>query len=72
MCGILGFSRSFDPHALSAGLRALAYRGPDDSGRFVYKAARTVRPHLHTEDSSLVPLSARAFLDHLMGEGMAQ
>ncbi|MEN8132741.1 MAG: asparagine synthase (glutamine-hydrolyzing) [Pseudomonadota bacterium] len=35
MCGILGFSGSFDPTALDKGLQAIAHRGPDDSGVFV-------------------------------------
>ena len=34
MCGILGFSGSFDAAALHAGLRTLTHRGPDDSGVF--------------------------------------
>lgn len=38
MCGILGYSGSFDPAALSAGLTAIAHRGPDDAGVFVDEA----------------------------------
>jgi asparagine synthase (glutamine-hydrolysing) len=35
MCGILGYSGQFDSAVLSDGLRAIAHRGPDDSGLFV-------------------------------------
>jgi asparagine synthase (glutamine-hydrolysing) len=35
MCGILGFSGSFDAAALQSGLGALAHRGPDDTGTFM-------------------------------------
>lgn len=39
MCGILGFSGSFDPALLHAGLRSISHRGPDDSGVFVDAAS---------------------------------
>jgi asparagine synthase (glutamine-hydrolysing) len=39
MCGILGFSGSFDTAALHAGLRSIAHRGPDDSGQFIDPAS---------------------------------
>jgi asparagine synthase (glutamine-hydrolysing) len=39
MCGIFGFSGSFKADWLHAGLRAMAHRGPDDSGVFVSKSA---------------------------------
>lgn len=32
MCGILGYSGSFEAAALQAGLEAIGHRGPDDSG----------------------------------------
>lgn len=39
MCGLLGFSGPFEMAALQAGLRAIAHRGPDDSGVFADAAA---------------------------------
>ena len=39
MCGLLGFSGPFEMDALQAGLRAIAHRGPDDSGVFADAAA---------------------------------
>ena len=35
MCGILGYSGAYNSVKLSAGLAAIAHRGPDDSGEFV-------------------------------------
>jgi asparagine synthase (glutamine-hydrolysing) len=56
MCGILGYSGSFDPSALSAGLRAIAHRGPDDSGEFVDGAARVGLGHARLSILDLSPL----------------
>ena len=39
MCGVLGFSGTFDAAAISAGLRSIAHRGPDDSGQFIDSAS---------------------------------
>ncbi len=39
MCGILGFSGKCNATALSAGLQAIAHRGPDDFGIFIDAAA---------------------------------
>ena len=35
MCGIIGYSGTFELSLLHKGLRAIAHRGPDDSGEFV-------------------------------------
>ncbi|MCG8345682.1 MAG: asparagine synthase (glutamine-hydrolyzing) [Chlorobiales bacterium] len=39
MCGILGYSGSFDAAGLSAGLETIAHRGPDDSGMYADEQA---------------------------------
>jgi asparagine synthase (glutamine-hydrolysing) len=39
VCGIIGAYGSFESDALSAGIRAMAHRGPDDNGVFVDPAA---------------------------------
>ena len=39
LCGILGFSGRFGRSSLAAGWRAIAHRGPDDSGVYVNEAA---------------------------------
>ncbi len=54
MCGILGFSGAFDPAALSAGLRAISHRGPDDSG--VFTTARLGLGHVRLSILDLSPL----------------
>jgi asparagine synthase (glutamine-hydrolysing) len=56
MCGILGFSGSFDSVALSAGLRAIAHRDPDDSGVFVDVAAQVGLGHVRLSILDLSPL----------------
>lgn len=45
MCGIIGYSGSFDPARLSDALRAIAHRGPDDSGVFVDDRAEVGMGH---------------------------
>ena len=35
MCGLLGYFGAYDSGKLTAGLTAIAHRGPDDSGEFV-------------------------------------
>lgn len=39
MCGIIGFSGSFDICALNTGIKALHHRGPDDSDLYVDEAS---------------------------------
>jgi asparagine synthase (glutamine-hydrolysing) len=56
MCGILGFSGPFDAAALNAGLRAIAHRGPDDSGVFVDGQARVGLGHVRLSIIDLSPL----------------
>ena len=62
MCGILGFSGSFDPAALSTGLRAIAHRGPDDSGVFVDAAAGVGLGHVRLSILDLSQLGHQPML----------
>ena len=55
MCGILGYSGSFNPAVLDAGLHTIAHRGPDDSGVFVDRASGTGLGHVRL---SILDLSA--------------
>lgn len=63
MCGILGFSGSFDPAALNAGLRAIAHRGPDDAGVFFDAAAGVGLGHARLSIIDLSPLGHQPMLD---------
>ncbi len=56
MCGILGFSGSFDSAALTDGLLAIAHRGPDDSGVYVDTAAGIGLGHVRLSILDLSPL----------------
>lgn len=56
MCGILGFLGHIDAAALHAGLRAIAHRGPDDSGVFVDEQARVGLGHVRLSIIDLSPL----------------
>jgi asparagine synthase (glutamine-hydrolysing) len=56
MCGILGFSGRFDRSSLDAGLRAIAHRGPDDSGVYVSEAAGVGLGHARLSILDLSPL----------------
>lgn len=56
MCGILGFSRPFDPAVLRAGLHAIAHRGPDDSGQFFDDQAGVGLGHVRLSIIDLSPL----------------
>ncbi len=62
MCGILGFSGSFGPAVLDAGLRAIAHRGPDDSGVFVDTAAGVGLGHVRLSILDLSPLGHQPML----------
>ena len=62
MCGILGFSGSFDPATLNAGVRAIAHRGPDDSGVFVDAAAGVGLGHVRLSSLDLSPLGHQPML----------
>jgi asparagine synthase (glutamine-hydrolysing) len=55
MCGILGFSGSFDTAALHAGLRSIAHRGPDDSGIYTDTAAGIGLGHVRLSILDLSP-----------------
>lgn len=63
MCGILGFSGSFDPAALNAGLRAIAHRGPDDSGVFFDALAGVGLGHARLSIIDLSPLGHQPMLN---------
>jgi asparagine synthase (glutamine-hydrolysing) len=56
MCGIIGYSGSFDPAALERGIAAIAHRGPDDSGVFVGEAAAVGLGHARLSIIDLSPL----------------
>ncbi|MBI1302804.1 MAG: asparagine synthase (glutamine-hydrolyzing) [Phycisphaera sp.] len=56
MCGIIGYSGSFEPSALRAGVAAIAHRGPDDSGVFVDGAAAVGLGHARLSIIDLSPL----------------
>lgn len=56
MCGILGYSGRFDPHALERGLDCIAHRGPDDCGVFVDSVARIGLGHRRLAILDLTPL----------------
>lgn len=63
MCGILGFSGSFDRAALNAGLCAIAHRGPDDSGVFVDAAAGVGLGHVRLSILDLSTLGHQPMLE---------
>jgi asparagine synthase (glutamine-hydrolysing) len=56
MCGFIGFSGSFDMGALQAGLRAIAHRGPDDSGVWTDESAGIGLGHVRLSILDLSPL----------------
>lgn len=63
MCGVLGFSGSFDPAALGAGLGAIAHRGPDDSGEFFDEQASVGLGHARLSIIDLSPLGHQPMAD---------
>jgi asparagine synthase (glutamine-hydrolysing) len=62
MCGILGYSGMFSPAALRAGLRAIAHRGPDDSGVYVDSAFGLGLAHVRLAIQDLSPLGHQPML----------
>lgn len=62
MCGILGFSGGFDGAALGIGLRAIAHRGPDDSGVFVDQGAGIGLGHVRLSIQDLSPMGHQPML----------
>lgn len=56
MCGIVGFSGEGDAPGLEAALRAIAHRGPDDSGVFVDPGARVGLGHVRLSIIDVSPL----------------
>lgn len=62
MCGIIGFSGTFEPAALNAGLRVLRHRGPDDSGLHVDKIAGIGLGHTRLSILDLSPLGHQPML----------
>ena len=66
MCGIIGISGPINIAALQAGTRAIAHRGPDDSGLFVDEAAQIGLGHTRL---SIVELSALGHQPMLSDDG---
>ena len=62
MCGIIGFSGTFEPAALNAGLRTLRHRGPDDSGLHIDKLAGIGLGHTRLSILDLSPLGHQPML----------
>ena len=56
MCGFIGFSGAFEMGALQAGLRAIAHRGPDDSGLWADASAGVGLGHVRLSILDLSPL----------------
>src|SRR5690349_11619808 len=56
MCGILGFSGAFELDSLRAGLKAIAHRGPDDSGVFAEASGLVGLGHARLAIQDLSPL----------------
>ncbi len=54
MCGIIGYIGVFCPGVLKEGLRAIAHRGPDDSGEFIHEASGVGLGHVRL---SIIDLS---------------
>jgi asparagine synthase (glutamine-hydrolysing) len=63
MCGLVGFSGSYDPAVLEAGIRAISHRGPDDSGQFFDKAAGVGLGHVRLSIIDLSPLGHQPMAD---------
>lgn len=55
MCGIIGYSGRASVASLTAGLRLIAHRGPDDSGIFVDEAACVALGHVRLAILDLSP-----------------
>ena len=55
MCGILGYSGLFDSARLTAGVAAIAHRGPDDTGEFIDKSAGVGLGHVRLSILDLSP-----------------
>lgn len=62
MCGIVGFSGSFEVQALRTAVRASAHRGPDDSGIFVESANGVGLGHARLSILELSPLGHQPML----------
>jgi len=56
MCGIIGYSGTFDHSLLHEGLLAIAHRGPDDSGEFLDEIACVGLGHVRLSILDLSPL----------------
>jgi asparagine synthase (glutamine-hydrolysing) len=56
MCGFIGFSGAFEMTALKVGLRAIAHRGPDDSGLWADASAGVGLGHVRLSIMDLSPL----------------
>ena len=56
MCGFIGFSGAFELAALQAGLRAIAHRGPDDSGAWTDVSAGVGLGHVRLSILDLSPM----------------
>ena len=55
MCGVLGYSGIFDSTWLTAGIAAIAHRGPDDSGEFFDNSAGIGLGHVRLSILDLSP-----------------
>lgn len=67
MCGILGYSGSFDAAGLSAGLDTIAHRGPDDSGMYADEQAGVGLGHVRL---SILDISSLGHQPMLSSDGM--
>lgn len=65
MCGIFGFSGNLSCEALTAGLEAIAHRGPDDSGVFFDEAVGVGLAHARLSIIDLSPLAHQPMSDEM-------
>ena len=65
MCGIVGFSGSFELSQLQSGLDAIAHRGPDDSGIYTNLAAGIGLGHRRLAKTFVKCAGGGTFCTHL-------
>jgi asparagine synthase (glutamine-hydrolysing) len=62
LCGIIGFSGSFDLESLRLGLKTIAHRGPDDCGVFLTADSKVGFGHARLSILDLSPLGHQPML----------